>query len=183
MEEEFALFLSEEKRNVSIHSGDKIRNGDDGDKESRVIKAGRTYNEGLASEYAETCPELTRLDLLIPSSNLRGSFSASCELTLLVDRAADNIDRRLWREGTPLTMGLSKGRQAPTIPSEDSTIGQYIVGVKRSWLQCQSLSEGVERVKAYLQVKSRSLPVVLSNEQLALRMGQSMAMNKLPFAI
>ena len=28
--------------------------------------------------------------------------------------------------------GRSNGRQAPTIPSDDSTIGQYTVGVRKS---------------------------------------------------
>ena len=32
----------------------------------------------------------------------------------------------------PAKSGRSKGRQAPTIPSDDSTIGQYTVGVSRS---------------------------------------------------
>ena len=32
-------------------------------------------------------------------------------------------------------MGRNKGKQAPTIPSEDSTIGQYRVGVNRSFHQ------------------------------------------------
>lgn len=171
-------YRTEKKRQ---HSDDKIRNGHD-DEKAESSKLG-AYSEGFASEYADTCPELARLDLLIPSSSLRGSFSASCELTLLVDRAADSIDRRLWREGTPLTMGFSKGRQAPTIPSEDSTIGQYIVGVNRSWVQCQSLSEDVERVRVYLQVKSRSLPVVLSNGKSAFRLGQLKFTINLPFAM
>ena len=37
--------------------------------------------------------------------------------------------------GESVKMGRSKGRQAPTIPSEDSTMGQYTVGVSRSFLR------------------------------------------------
>ena len=39
-------------------------------------------------------------------------------------------------------IGRNKGRQAPTIPSEDSTIGQYRVGVKRSFREWVSLAFG-----------------------------------------
>lgn len=39
--------------------------------------------------------------------------------------------------------GRSKGRQAPTIPSDDSTIGQYTVGVRRSVLGRQPRSFGL----------------------------------------
>ena len=41
--------------------------------------------------------------------------------------------RMLWTGVISLMMGRNKGKQAPTIPSEDSTIGQYRVGVNRSF--------------------------------------------------
>lgn len=34
--------------------------------------------------------------------------------------------------GVSVKIGRSKGRQAPTIPSDDSTMGQYTVGVRAS---------------------------------------------------
>lgn len=37
--------------------------------------------------------------------------------------------------GVSVKMGRSKGRQAPTMPNDDSTMGQYTVGVSRSFSQ------------------------------------------------
>ena len=39
----------------------------------------------------------------------------------------------MFLAGVSVKMGRSKGRQAPTIPSDDSTMGQYTVGVSRSF--------------------------------------------------
>ena len=44
-------------------------------------------------------------------------------------RKLENI---LLAMGVSVKMGRSKGRQAPTMPSDDSTMGQYTVGVRRS---------------------------------------------------
>lgn len=49
----------------------------------------------------------------------------------------DIMARRLenvFLAGVSVKMGRSKGRQAPTIPSDDSTMGQYTVGVSKSFL-------------------------------------------------
>lgn len=39
----------------------------------------------------------------------------------------------MFLAGVSVKMGRSKGRQAPTMPSDDSTMGQYTVGVSRSF--------------------------------------------------
>ena len=47
----------------------------------------------------------------------------------------DIIARMLERmalAGRSVKMGRSRGREAPTMPSDDSTMGQYTVGVRRS---------------------------------------------------
>lgn len=49
----------------------------------------------------------------------------------------DIMARRLenvFLAGVSVKMGRSKGRQAPIIPSDDSTMGQYTVGVSKSFL-------------------------------------------------
>ena len=57
---------------------------------------------------------------------------------LLLVRRDDERDimarilERIALAGESVKMGRSKGREAPTMPSEDSTMGQYTVGVSRS---------------------------------------------------
>ncbi len=58
--------------------------------------------------------------------------------SLLRDDGSDKMVRRLENmllAGVSVNMGRSKGRQAPTMPSDDSTMGQYTVGVRRSFLK------------------------------------------------
>ena len=92
--------------------------------EGVVIK---TYVEIFAADKVEAS-ELARVDLLFPSSKFLWPLKAFCELPLLII-AEENIERRLERLIDSLIIGFSSGKQAPTIPSDDSTIGQYIVGV------------------------------------------------------
>ena len=69
-----------------------------------------------------------------PASTLASSSDSVLALLLGLD-GRDNIVRRLEKiflARVSVKMGRSKGRQAPTIPSEDSTMGQYTVGVSRS---------------------------------------------------
>lgn len=75
--------------------------------------------------------KLTADELVSPSSKFPAFLKGFFELVLLVD--GKGIISRMLRTGYDLLMrGRNKGKQAPTIPSEDSTIGQYRVGVKRS---------------------------------------------------
>lgn len=76
--------------------------------------------------------ELTADELVLPSSTLLNFFIEYLELVKLM--VGKEITSRMLRDGEiPLMIGRNKGRQAPTIPSEDSTIGQYRVGVNRSF--------------------------------------------------
>ena len=76
--------------------------------------------------------ELTADELVLPSSMLLDSFMGSLELVkLMVGKEIISRMLRIWE--IPLVIGRNRGRQAPTIPSEDSTIGQYRVGVNRSF--------------------------------------------------
>ncbi len=76
--------------------------------------------------------ELTADELVSPSSSLLASREDFFELVVLM--GGNEIISRMLRIGvSSLMMGRNKGKQAPTIPSEDSTIGQYKVGVKRSF--------------------------------------------------
>ena len=76
--------------------------------------------------------ELTADELVLPSSRLPKSFMGFSELLKLV--VGKEISSRMLRTGKlPLMIGRNNGRQAPTIPSDDSTIGQYTVGVNRSF--------------------------------------------------
>ena len=57
--------------------------------------------------------------------------------SLLCEDESDSMVRRLENmllAGVSVKMGRSNGRQAPTMPSDDSTMGQYTVGVSRSLL-------------------------------------------------
>ena len=75
----------------------------------------------------------------MPSSKLVNSFMGVLELVKLM--VGKEITSRMLRVGDiPLMIGRNKGRQAPTIPSEDSTIGQYTVGVNKSFGQQVSQS-------------------------------------------
>lgn len=61
---------------------------------------------------------------------------------LLRNDESDNMVRRLENillAGVSVKMGRSNGRQAPTTPSDDSTMGQYTVGVRRSSHVSESL--------------------------------------------
>ena len=96
--------------------------------------------------------ELAKLDLLLPSSIALSFFRAFRELVPLVEDN-DSIERILWRGEYSLTIGFSSGRQAPTMPSEDSTMGQYIVGVNRS---ARESATALTKKKIRIQVKSTS---------------------------
>lgn len=82
--------------------------------------------------------ELIADELVSPSSSFLASFKDFFELVMLMD-GKEIISRMLRTGGSSLMIGRNKGKQAPTIPSEDSTIGQYRVGVKRSF--CQRVSQ------------------------------------------
>ena len=73
-------------------------------------------------------------ELVSPSSNFPASLKGFCELVMLMD-GKEIISRMLRTGESSLMMGRNKGKQAPTIPSEDSTIGQYTVGVNKSFNQ------------------------------------------------
>ncbi len=76
--------------------------------------------------------EPTADELVSPSSSLLASLEEIFELVMLM--GGKEIIPRMLRIGvSSLMIGRNKGKQAPTIPSEDSTIGQYSVGVKRSF--------------------------------------------------
>ena len=76
--------------------------------------------------------EQTADEVVLPSSRLLESFMGFLELVKLM--VGKEITSRMLRTGDiPLMIGRNKGRQAPTIPSEDSTIGQYRVGVNKSF--------------------------------------------------
>lgn len=77
--------------------------------------------------------ELAAVELVPPSSRFLASFKAFLELEMPLD-GKEIISLMLRTGKSPLMRGRNKGKQAPTIPSEDSTIGQYKVGVKRSFL-------------------------------------------------
>ena len=78
--------------------------------------------------------KLTADELVSSSSSLLASLEEFFELVMLM--GGKEIISRMLRTGvSSLMMGRNKGKQAPTIPSEDSTIGQYKVGVKRSFHQ------------------------------------------------
>lgn len=81
------------------------------------------------------------LELSLASSDFAMACEAFLELELLVEgNDIEMIMRKLDNgDSAPIVpmIGLSRGRHAPTIPSEDSTSGQYIVGVNRSGI-CQS---------------------------------------------
>ena len=66
--------------------------------------------------------------------------------------------------GVSVKMGRSKGRQAPTIPSDDSTMGQYTVGVSRSWFGQRAL--GLLGCTEYVHVKSSSPALSRSGKDL-----------------
>ena len=71
----------------------------------------------------------------LPASNLAQSKDSVLALLLRSDER-DIMARRLenmFLAGVSVKMGRSKGRQAPTMPSDDSTMGQYTVGVSRSF--------------------------------------------------
>ena len=76
--------------------------------------------------------ELTADEVVLPSSRLLDSFTGFLEpVKLMVGKEINS--RMLPILEIPLVIGRNRGRQAPTIPSEDSTIGQYRVGVNRSF--------------------------------------------------
>ena len=71
----------------------------------------------------------------LPASSLAQSKDSVLALLLRSDER-DIMARRLenmFLAGVSVKMGRSKGRQAPTMPSDDSTMGQYTVGVSRSF--------------------------------------------------
>ena len=67
--------------------------------------------------------ELTKVELVLPFSRFVVFLKDSFEPVMLKD-GKDMIFRMLRTVGSSVTMGRNKGKQAPTIPSEDSTIGQ-----------------------------------------------------------
>ena len=82
----------------------------------------------------QTCEE--------PPASIFASSRDSNVLALLLglDGRDNSIVRRLEKTflaRVSVKMGRSKGRQAPTMPRDDSTMGQYTVGVSRSVLGCQ----------------------------------------------
>lgn len=77
--------------------------------------------------------KLTAKELVSPSSFL-ASLQRCFELEMLTD-GNDIISRMLRTGESSLIMGRNKGKQAPTMPSEDSTIGQYRVGLNKSFRQ------------------------------------------------
>ena len=81
--------------------------------------------------------ELDADELVSPFSSFLASVKGFFKLVMLMD--GKEIISRMLRIGVnSLMMGRNKGKQAPTIPSEDSTIGQYRVGVNRSFQELVS---------------------------------------------
>lgn len=71
-----------------------------------------------------------------PASILAHSRDSVLALLLRTD-GRNFMTRRLERiffAEVSVKMGRSKGRHAPTMPNDDSTMGQYTVGVRRSIL-------------------------------------------------
>ena len=62
-------------------------------------------------------------------------------------------------------MGRSKGRQAPTMPSDDSTMGQYTVGVSRSIVEVSEVSQLTVVNAKILHVRSSSPAAVSESLQ------------------
>ena len=62
--------------------------------------------------------------------------------------------------GESVKMGRSSGRQAPTMPRDDSIMGQYTVGVRRSVMSSGQHGPG-RWSEAYVHVRS-SLPSAVS---------------------
>lgn len=77
-----------------------------------------------------------------PFSILAYFMPSTSALSLrLDDDERDNIFQRLEKmlfAPWSVKMGRRSGRQAPTMPNEDSTIGQYTVGVRRSFVRGES---------------------------------------------
>ena len=71
---------------------------------------------------------------MLPASIL--AYSTDAMSGLLVRRDERDIRARTLESmllaDVSVKRGRSKGRQAPTMPSDDSTMGQYTVGVSRS---------------------------------------------------
>lgn len=76
--------------------------------------------------------ELIADEMVSPPSNFLASVKGSFELVMPKD-GKEIISRMLRTGKISVMMGRNNGKQAPTIPSEDSTIGQYRVGVNRSF--------------------------------------------------
>lgn len=62
-------------------------------------------------------------ELVSPSSSLSAFVEGFFELGMLID-GKEMISRMLRTGESSLMIGRNKGKQAPTMPSEDSTIGQ-----------------------------------------------------------
>lgn len=104
--------------------------------------------------YMETS-ELTADELVPPSSRILASLRGFSESFLLMD--GKEIISRMLRTGLISSMmGRNKGKQAPTIPSEDSTIGQYTVGVNMSFHHQVSRCSSILGFQILIHVKSSS---------------------------
>ena len=90
-----------------------------------------THSSRSPPAYIESA-ELTAEELLSPSPSFRASVKVFFELVMLMD-GKEMISRMLRTGESSLMTGRNRGKQAPTMPSEDSTMGQYRVGVKRSF--------------------------------------------------
>ena len=89
-----------------------------------------TYPSWLPPTYMEPS-ELTTDNVVSPSSRILAFVKDFFEIAMLfVGMKLNERMLRTWY--ISLMMGRNKGKQAPTIPSDDSTIGQYRVGVNIS---------------------------------------------------
>ena len=98
----------------------------------------------------------------MPPASIFASSRDSNVLALLLrlDGRDNSIVRRpekMFLARVSVKMGRSKGRQAPTMPRDDSTMGQYTVGVRRSVVGCQrGFGLTVVRCKKDVHVRSSS---------------------------
>ena len=105
------------------------------------------YQPHYVIQSRETTPPYTidappRSDFGLPTIPPASIFASSRDsdvralpLRLAAGRDDSSMVRRPERillARVSVKMGRSKGRQAPTMPSDDSTMGQYTVGVRRS---------------------------------------------------
>lgn len=104
-----------DEQKEETHERDSAMEGTTVDSEPNFVKA--VVEPGAAGEPSPSCFRVSSLRL------------SECILTLLRLRMKPD-------EEAPTKRGRSNGRQAPTMPMDDSTIGQYTMGVFISAVRC-----------------------------------------------